>query len=436
MGLLTIVAVLLLISTLFGVFNYHVLKLPQAIGLMTISLLSSIGILFLDRFAPGLGIGGMARAFVESFEFSTTLLEGMLGLLLFAGALHVSVNEIKKHASVIFLVASLGVVISTAIIGSVMSLYVGMPIMVAMVLGVICSPTDPVAVIGILRQANLSKSLETQVAGESLFNDGVAYVLFLILVSIAFPAAHAAHGAGHGAEGDVIVGGIKLFLQEALGGAALGFGLGWIAFAMMKRIDDFALEIMITLTLAFGGYVLSLYLHVSAPIMAVVSGLLIGHVGMRDGMSETTRSYVDAFWKVLDEILNAALFVAIGFEVLVLTITKDFILAGLVTAGVGVAARGVAVAIPMVLARKASAPVIGLLTWGGLKGGISIALALSLPESEWKPMILTVTYVVVICSILFQGLTIGRAARKLFPTAPDDAGGAHEQGSAPTAANS
>ena len=257
-------------------------------------------------------------------------------------------------------------------------------------------------------RSRAAKTLETKIAGESLFNDGVGYVVFLVLVGIAFP-----HGDDHGGR---LSGAATLFFREAVGGAVLGITLGWITFRLMRRIDDYSLEVLLTLGLAFGGYQLAVWLQVSAPIMAVCAGLLIGDVGAAKGMSDETRKYVDAFWKLIDEILNAVLFLLIGIEVFAVTFTLDIALAGVAAIALALFARLIAVAVPVLILRPFrtfSPGVIPIMTWGGLKGGISVALALSLPEGEWKPLILALTYIVVIFSIVIQGLTVARLANRL-----------------------
>jgi monovalent cation:H+ antiporter, CPA1 family len=340
----------------------------------------------------------------------------MLGLLLFAGALHVKISDLRAQWRVVFLMATLGIALSTMIVGIGFSWLTGMPLLVALVFGALISPTDPVAVMGVLREAELPRALETKIAGESLFNDGVGYVVFLVLVGLAFPSMN-----DHGPAGDPLTGAIILFFQEALGGAVLGLVLGWLTFRVMRRIDDYPLEVLLTLGLAFGGYELAVFLHVSAPIMAVCAGLLIGDVGTSEGMSEQTRSYVAGFWELIDEILNAVLFLLIGFEVFAIAFDDDVLLTAVAAIGLALLARFVAIAVPITLLRpfrSFNAGVVPIMTWGGLKGGISVALALSLPDGEWKPLILTCTYVVVVFSIIVQGLTVGKLANRVG-RAPD-----------------
>lgn len=417
MSLLQIASLLIVLAGAFGAINYLFLKLPSAIGILVVALCASIAVIATDALFPSLTVEEEIRTQVQGMEFSEALLEGMLGLLLFAGALHVKLSDLRQAWLVIFLMATIGVGLSTAIVGFGFSWITGMPLMTALVFGALISPTDPVAVLGVLREADLQKSLETKIAGESLFNDGVGYVVFLVLVGFAFPSGDH-HGNG-------LADAALLFVQEALGGAALGLILGWLTFRVMRLIDDYSLEVLITLGLAFGGYELAVWLHVSAPIMAVCAGLLIGDIGAKHGMSEETRQYVEAFWKLIDEILNAVLFLMIGFEVFAVAFELDFLISGCLAIGLALLARLAAVSVPVLLLkpfRTFSKGVIPIMTWGGLKGGISVALALSLPESEWKPLILTATYIVVVFSIIVQGLTVTRLAERVgrAPELPSD----------------
>ena len=408
MSILQIASLLIVLAGAFGTINYFIFRLPAAIGILIVALGVSFAMLATDFLWPGLAIAETARNLVGRLDFSRALLEGMLGLLLFAGALHVRLSDLRAQWRLVALMATIGVALSTAVTGLAFAWLSGVPILVALVFGALISPTDPVAVLGVLRAASLPRSLETKIAGESLFNDGVGYAVFLVLVGLAFPAGDSGGGGLSGAA--------VLFAREALGGAALGLTLGWLIFRLMRRIDDYALEVLLTLGLAFGGYQLAAWLHVSAPIAAVCAGLLIGDVGTRYGMSEETRQYVNAFWTLVDQILNAVLFLMIGVEVLAVAFDSEFLRIGALTIGLALVGRLVAVAVPVALLRPFrtfSHGVIPIMTWGGLKGGISVALALTLPESEWKPLILTATYVVVVFSIIVQGLSVGRLAARL-----------------------
>ena len=408
MTFLQISSVLIVLAGAFAAINSIFLRLPSAIGILIVSLSASFFLLCVDLIWPTFDLLNIMHQAVDGFGFSAALLEGMLGLLLFAGALHVKLSDLKENWRVVLLMATMGVALSTVIAGVGFSWITGAPIMIALVFGALISPTDPVAVLGILRAANLKKSLETKIAGESLFNDGVGYVVFLVLVGIAFPVGDA-HGGGFGNA-------TKLFVQEAVGGALLGIVLGWGTYRIMAKIDDYSVEVLLTLALAFGGYQLAIWLHVSAPIMAVCAGLLIGDELTSHAMSKKTRDYVDAFWKLIDEILNAVLFLMIGLEVFAITFSMDTVIAGVLSIGLSLLARLVAVFVPITLLRpfrEFSKGIVPIMTWGGLKGGISVALALSLPDSEWKPLILTVTYIVVLFSIIVQGLTVAPLAKRV-----------------------
>ena len=408
MTFLQISSALIVLAGAFAAINSIFLRLPSAIGILIVSLSASFCLLCVDLIWPSLGLLTIMHKAVDGFEFSSALLEGMLGLLLFAGALHVKLTDLKANWRVVLLMATMGVALSTVVAGVGFSWITGAPLMIALVFGALISPTDPVAVLGVLRAANLKKSLETKIAGESLFNDGVGYVVFLVLVGIAFPGGDA-HGGGFGDA-------TKLFLQEAVGGALLGIALGWGTYKIMTKIDDYSVEVLLTLALAFGGYQLAMWMHISAPIMAVCAGLLIGDELTSHAMSQKTRDYVEAFWKLIDEILNAVLFLMIGLEVFAIAFSMDAIIAGVLSIGLSLLARLVAVFVPITLLRpfrEFSEGIVPIMTWGGLKGGISVALALSLPDSEWKPLILTVTYIVVLFSIIVQGLTVAPLARRV-----------------------
>ena len=414
MTLLDVAATLVCLAAAFGVLNRFLLGLPSTIGLVVIGLAASLTLIALDAVIPGFAVDDIVRREVLGIDFSQALLEGMLGFLLFAGALHVDFDALRDQKWAVAIMATLGVLVSTAIVAFGFHLLAGVPFLIALVFGALISPTDPVAVLSLLKAVKVPRSLETKIAGESLFNDGVAYVVFLIATAIAFGGSH------HQPVG--VVQAVRLFVVEAGGGAVLGGVAGWLVYQAMRRIDDYALEVLLTLALAMGSYALSTALHISGPIAVVVAGLLIGHSGVKYGMSATTREHVDAFWRMIDEILNAVLFLLIGLEVLALPFDVRSLLLGLAGIPLVLAARFVSVGLPIGLLglRRSFTPgVVPMMTWGGLRGGISVALVLSLPVHDDRPLLLTVTYVIVIFSIVVQGLTMGRVVRRFLRTVPD-----------------
>ncbi len=415
-----IAALLLFLSALFGFLNHLTWKLPHTIGLVIMALLASGAMVLADIVWPSLGIGRTIGAALRKVDFANALMNGMLALLLFAGAVHVDFSELAERKWAIGLMATLGVLVSTFVTAAGIYWFgrwfcPRMPFVWALVFGALISPTDPVAVLGLLKTIRIPRLLRAKIAGESLFNDGVGVVVFTVMLTIAMsvdpglldPAPGA---AAHG--GEVGIGTIaRLFAGEALGGALLGLVLGLVAFAAMRNIDEHNIEVLITLALVFGGYAIALRLHVSGPIAMVVAGLLIGNHGARFAMSANTRRHVFQFWTLLDEILNSVLFLLIGLEVLVIGWNAVNLPLALFAIPVVLFARLVSVAIPIGLLgvrQKFEEGTIAILTWGGLRGGISVALALSLPDNAYKPAILTATYAVVVFSIIVQGLTMKR----------------------------
>lgn len=407
MSLMNIIALLTTLAAIFSYINHRFIKLPTTIGLMLITLLMSLGLILSGSL--GLGIEAEAKHIIAQIDFSQTLMHGILSFLLFAGALHVNLDNLLQQKWVIALCATIGVLCSTFLVGIATFYLLGwlglaLPFIACLTFGSLISPTDPIAVLGLLKQANAPKSLETKIAGESLFNDGIGVVIFLVLLEL-FTGAHP-FSWGH-------VG--KLLALEAIGGLVLGLLLGWIAYYLIKSIDNYQVEILLTLALVIGGYALATALHTSGPLAIVVAGLFIGNRGRHFAMSDQTREHLDTFWELLDEILNAVLFVLIGLEILILTSTGHYLLAAVLSIPVVLLARFISVGIPMSLLRAMqnfTPHAIKIMTWGGLRGGISVALVLSLPPSSTRDLLLTMTYAVVIFSIVIQGLTIPRLLRQ------------------------
>jgi monovalent cation:H+ antiporter, CPA1 family len=418
-----LVALVVTLAAVFGYLNHRWIRLPHTIGLVVIALFASLVVIALDYLVPALGFRQAVRGTLARIDFHDALMKGMLSFLLFAGALHVDLGDLARRKWAISLMATAGVMISTFLIGGVMYLLLPLlgaelPLIWCLVFGSLISPTDPVAVLGILKTVKVPQTLEAIIAGESLFNDGVGVVVFAIMVAIA------TGGGGHGPDLTPL-GVAGFFLAEAAGGAVLGVVCGYGAFRAMRAIDEHNLEVLITLSLVMVAYGVAPMLHVSGPIAVVVAGLLIGNHGSRLAMSERTRDHVHKFWSLMDEILNSALFLIIGFEVVALRFDGHVVLPVLAVIPIVLAARFTSVALPITVlslgpARTYSQGVVPVLTWGGLRGGISVALALSLPAVAAKDIILAMTYGVVIFSIVVQGLSIGRVigwatARENFP---------------------
>ncbi len=406
-----LIAVLLGLAALFGYINHIFLKLPHTIGLVVIALAVSLGVLAADALAPGLALGDSVRGALTRIDFTEALMKGLLAFLLFAGALHVDLSDLAAHKWVIGSMATIGVLISTGIVGvGAWAIFqaVGLSVSFAycLVFGALISPTDPVAVLSILKLVAVPKSLEAKIAGESLFNDGVGVVVFAILAAISTGAGGADISPGSAA---------LLFLAEAVGGAVLGLAAGWIAFLAMRSMDEHNIEVIITLALVTVTYAVAHKLHVSGLIAVVVAGLLIGNHGARLAMSDKTREHVHTFWTLIDEILNSVLFMLIGFEVIAITFAPNILTAAVLAIPLALASRFVAVAVPVSLLRfrlAFSPGVIPILTWGGLRGGISVALALSLPPTPEREILLAACYAVVIFSIIVQGLTMAWVVRR------------------------
>lgn len=418
MTVFEIFAILLTLTAIFGYINERWLKLPTPIGVTLIALLSSLAFVLFGTE----GIKTQASDFLLSLNFDELVLQAMLSVLLFAGALHVNLEDLNKQKWPVLVLATVGIVFSTFAVGTltygllnVLGLHV--PYIYALLFGALISPTDPIAVLAILRRVGVPKDVETLITGESLFNDGVGVVIFSVLLSIA-AGAHGAHGGhgGHAEELNIPL----LFVQEALGGAAFGLVIGLLAYYMLNRINNYTIEILITLAMVVGGYALAMHWHTSGPLAMVVAGLLIGNKGRIFAMSEQTRAHLDTFWELLDEILNAILFVLIGLEMLVISFTGMRLLAGLLLIPIVIGLRFISVGLPIGLfrLRRNFRPyTVRMMTWGGLRGGISIALALSLPAGEQRDLILLITYVVVVFSIVVQGLTVSQVAARV----PQDA---------------
>ncbi len=408
LGIFDISALLVTLAALFSYINHRYFGLPRTIGLMALSLFVSLTLLLLGKL--NIVTFDFANLMTE-VDFYNTLMHGMLGFLLFAGALHINISDLRKDGGVIGLLATIGVIASTILVG-VFTWYLlrllglGIPLEYCFLFGALISPTDPIAVLGILKKVGAPKELEVKITGESLFNDGIGVVVFLTILSFINNTS------------TDILSIFRLFTMEAGGGIIYGLILGWCSFFLIKRIDNYHVEILLTLATVMGGYRLAEILHVSAPLSIVVAGLMLGNHGRSLGMTETTREHLDTFWELIDEILNAILFVLIGLELLVIEHSLNLFAAGILLIPAVLFARFLSVSsvIKLLGIFKTFTPgSIQIMTWAGLRGGISVALALSLPPSPERDLLVTVTYCIMTFSILIQGLTVGRVIQYLIP---------------------
>lgn len=407
--MLNIAASFLVITSLLAYLNHRFIGLPTAIGVMVTAMAFSLGLVALEALGIAPGLRQYEETLLRSINFSEVLMQGMLSFLLFAGALHVDLSELRAYRWPVGILAVIGTLLSTLVVGFGMWVIlpvvgVNLPLMYCLLFGALISPTDPIAVMGILKTAGAPKELELVIAGESLFNDGVGVVIFSLLLGML--ASGVAPTVGHG---------FQLLMHEAGGGLLYGLALGYLTFYLLKSVDNYQVEVLLSLAAVTGGYALANHLHVSGPLAMVVAGLIIGNHGRALAMSDTTRRYLDMFWELLDEILNALLFVIIGMEVLVIAISLSELTAACVAIVVTLLARLLTVGLPAGVLRgwfKLPHGSWKVLTWGGLRGGISVALALSLPPGPERNTVVALTYCVVVFSILVQGLSISNITRR------------------------
>ena len=420
LSIFELAAMLLTLSAMLGWVNHKFLPMPHTIGLLVMSVVSSFILVAVDFAVPEQHLFDPLTKALQQIDFRAVVMDGMLAFLLFAGALHVDLEQLRSRILQVGVLATFGTVVSTVLVGlavwqAAKMLDVPLALPWAMVFGALISPTDPVAVMSTLKNIQIPPHLEVEMQGESLFNDGVGIVLFTIMVLFA------TGGDSGGVTAPAI---IKLLVIEAGGGLLLGVAGGYLAYWAMRLIDDYGIEVLITLALVTATYALAQRLHVSGPLAVVAAGLLIGHRGPRDAMSDRTQTYVFGLWTLIDEILNSVLFLLIGLEVLILQFDKDALVIGAAAVPIVIAARFIAVGVPTLLAWSShlmSARNVPFLTWAGVRGGISVALALSVPDGPAKPSILAATYSVVLFSVIVQGSTLGFVARRtVLAKEPED----------------
>jgi len=405
-------SVLIVLASFFSYLNIRFLKLPATIGIMIIAMITSILLVVFGNVFPNT-LTKFSKLIAE-LDFTEVLMGAMLNFLLFAGAIHVNLKDLREQRGPIMVFSTLSVIISTVVVGSVLYFLLhfmkfDIPFIYCILFGALISPTDPIAVLSILKNANVPKSLETKIAGESLFNDGVAVVIFAVILQLAQDPVN-----------DLTLTHVSwLLVKEALGGFILGTILGIGASNAMRKVDDYKVSVLITLSVVMGGYLIARGMHISGPLTMVAAGIIIGNFAkQKSAMSPITRDYLNKFWELIDEILNAILFLFIGFELLLIPNILGYWTIGLICIGIVLFGRFISIWIPTKIIpfrKKFDKSTIKILVWGGLRGGVSIALALSIEEGPNKQIIIAITYFVVVFSIIVQGLTIGKLAKKLLP---------------------
>lgn len=403
-------SILIVLASLFAYVNHRFIRLPSTIGIMMMAIIVSIVIRFAGRsIFPDMT--NRLNSLISGLDFTEVLMGAMLNFLLFAGAIHVNFTDLRKQRGPVLTFSTISVIISTFAIGGIL-FYAAplfglkLPFLICLLFGALISPTDPIAVLGILKKARVSKALETKITGESLFNDGVAVVLFAVILQLT-----------QAAEMEISLSTISfLVAKEAIGGLVLGAALGYTASAAMKGIDDYIVSVLITLSVVMGGYLIAHSIHISGPLTMVAAGLIIGNYGKKVAMSDITKDYLTKFWELIDEIMNAVLFLFIGFELLLIPDFELYWIISTVTILIVLAARFASIWIPSLIVPfkpKLTKGSLVVLVWGGLRGGVSIALVLSIGSSVYKELLLEMTYFVVVFSIVVQGLTVGKLASKI-----------------------